>query len=155
MKGPQATRIAHENANAAISSIEDHVSRVIDALPNVRIDSQAVLKAARKALDQGTFTPEEKAAGMRELQGRGLNQPATLRQADALRRRLNADNQSYLGQNTAGRSVAYQTNSGFVARDAAADALRGQTYQTLKNSGVPDIDELRKDEGALIQRRNV
>lgn len=143
--------------NSAITQIEDHVSDYVNANPNYVVHSQAIPAAGR------VLTADAEAMGSRgtdvmkglqELNDLGLDKPQTLAQLDAIRLRLNAENQAVLARS--GSKVATEANSdpAFAARQAAVETIRNEIYDTLKAQGIQGVDQLRLDEGSLIKIRN-
>jgi hypothetical protein len=145
---------AFEAGNSARVQIEQHVSQLIDAFPGATIDTDPI-HAAKAALTKPTGAMGAKAsdvaAGLKALDGFGLDQSLTLRQAENVRNRLNAENDAVLSRNDSDVATALRSDPRFAARYAAVQALRDGIYGTLDDLGVPGVADLRRDEGAVIQ----
>lgn len=139
-------------ADSAITQIEEHIGQYIAAHPADRIGTQP-LQAARNALARGV-RQSDMAGGMAELADLGLDKPLTLAEADAIRLRLNAENQAILKKNNYDVATASKVDPGFTARRAAVNALRDGIYEQLEARGIEGVRRLRQDEGALITLRN-
>ena len=154
--GIKTVRDAKDAAQSAVGKIEDKVKAYVESLPDTRVEGSKILDSATRALnDERWRTPEEREEGLEALRKLGVSDDLTLKQADALRRRLGQENESYLGTNTAGREAARATNPSFAAKEAAADSLRDMIYDKLEEGGIKDVGNLRKDEGALLSMRDI
>lgn len=139
-------------SDASISRIERRVGDYIAENPK-DIVRTSPLAVAREALSKNVRTDfvEE---GMKDLEKYNLDRDLTLREADKIRRQLNEDNDAVLARNNYKRSNARSSDSGFAAREAAAQALRDGVYNQLEERGMEGIDELRRTEGSLIKIRD-
>jgi hypothetical protein len=139
-------------ADSAITQIEGHVDNFINAHPSDLIRTKP-LNTARAALSE-SVRGSDLAAGLKELDDLGMDKPLTLQQAEAVRVRLNAENQGILKKNNYDVSTARKIDPGFAAREAAAQALREGIYGQLDERGIPNVADMRRDEGSLIKLRN-
>lgn len=139
-------------ADSAVTQIEEQVGRYIDLHPSdlIRTDPSA---AAMTALKKGARASDV-AIGMKELSDLGLDGPITVKQADAIRRRLNAENDAIMSKNNYDRANARAADPGFVAREAATQALRDGVYNQLEDRGIQGVKQLRMDEGAVMSVRD-
>lgn len=140
-------------ADSAVAKIEDHVARIVERFPQDTIQTDPAA-AARDFLVKSARGPSFQTAGMKELQDFDLTEPKTLAEAEAIRQQLNAENRAVLKKNNYDVATARKVDAGFAAREAAAASLRDGVYDKLEDRGVPDVDELRRDEGALLKIRN-
>ena len=139
-------------ADSAITEIEGHVGQAIAANPNDLIRTKP-LAAVRAKLATSVRASDVNAA-VNELSDLHLDQPTTVSKADAIRLRLNAENKATLKRNNYDVATAREVDPAFTAREVAANSLRDGIYSQLEARGIAGIDELRRDEGALIQVRN-
>lgn len=169
LEGPDAIRNGVELATNAIEKMEDKIAKVIDATPNEPVifkdatgkefPIDPITDAATEL--RGSVRKDFLDAGLKELEKYPLNPqvdgPITLRQADDIRKQLNADNDATLAtlQAKGPHAVerAMQTDPAFAARQAASESLRSGIYTTLEKLGLPDAAKMRLDEGALIKVR--
>lgn len=151
-----------EASTRAVEKIETRVADAIKTDPS-RLLKFNPLEFARNALREGV--PRDTVAlGLKELERydlgfqRGADEipekPLTLQRADDIRAQLNAANKSVLDKSGSDINTARQTDPAFMAREAAAEGLRIGIYGELKEMGFPDMDVLRRDEGALLKIRN-
>ena len=140
-------------ANYGISKIEDKVGEAIRANPQDLIRTNP-LNDVKAALSQNQRGGEFVNAGMKEIQGFGLDQPKTVAQADAIRRQLNLENQAALSKNSYDLAAARASDPAFAAREAASQSLRNGIYNQLEQRGVQGVRDLRQDEGALLAIRD-
>lgn len=145
---------AVDAGNSARVQIEQKISNVIDAFPHATIDIDPI-DAARTALSKTVGAMGAKAtdvtAGLKALDGYNLSPDMPLRAAENARNRLNAENDADLAGSDSDVATALRSNPAFAARYAAVQALRDGIYQKLDDLGVPGVQDLRRDEGAVIQ----
>jgi soluble lytic murein transglycosylase-like protein len=148
-------------ANKANDKLEAHVSSLIDANPDVRIQTMPLQNVRQALAGNGDITFLER--GLKALErfqlgyeraGGVIDPPLTLRTADDLRWRLNREMEAVMKKNNYDRATARATDPGFAAAEAAAEALRDGVYDGLKDLGHPGIDDIRRTEGSLIKIRN-
>lgn len=132
--------------DSAVGEIEGRISGYIDAYPTSQVTPN--LEQAIKSAFADNPRGDAMAIGLRELSDLPLGKPLTLKQADTIRRRMNAENQS------ARKRMEYdETDARFVAREAVARSLRDAVYDHLETRGVSGVRRLRRDEGALLKIR--
>jgi len=150
-------RTPEDVRDALDMSIKDNEAKVkaaIAEIPDepVRVNVMDRVKAALGDHPRGDFVSK----GLKELEDYDLDKPSVT-EADRIRRVMNAENNAVLKKNNYAIDDARATDPGFVAREAAANALRDGVYNTLeaygKDQGVT-ARELRQDEGSLISFRN-
>jgi hypothetical protein len=140
-------------ANIAVKKIEDHVSSVIQQFPDAVAPASDTAIMARVAKMPG-FAESDYAAAQAVIAKYGLDKPKSLKEAEGLRQRLNAENRSTLEGTGVKQRTAVQTNAAYVARQEAANSLRDGIYNTLEKNGVEGIRDLRRGEGAVLRLRN-
>ncbi len=149
IESPMSLRDA---ADTAIGHIENKITQYTQTNPNVPIQTNP-LREVRSAL-AGHPRAGFAAAGLKELEGLGLDQPITTAKADAIRRQLNQENKATLKKNNYDQYTAGQTDPGYAAREVASRSLRNGVYQSLERQGVAGVRQLRLDEGSLTKVRN-
>jgi hypothetical protein len=151
-----------EAANNAISKIELEIKKAVDANPDVVLNVD-VLGAVRDALkddptvgfmQDGMKSLEKYRIGF-ERSGGEVDPPLTLRNAEELRQKMNAENTAMRkAMNNNDFANMLETNPAFAARVAAAEAIRSAIYDKLTEMEVQDAQLRRLDEGSLIKIRN-
>lgn len=122
---------------------QDQHTAMIDAIPNIPIDHDAVANQAASVI-----TPEARRANPAEARRAeewiqdGLRQPTTLKSADALLREINQD------VDTPAAKQAYG-NVLMRAKRQAAASLRDQIDQTLVDNGQSGVRDVNRRFGAL------
>ena len=150
----EAVQHVIDAANKGSETIQEHVQNYVGAFKNDLIRTDP-MQAATKALESMPGSgPSDVAAGLKELKDRGLAETPTLEKSFNVLTRLNAENKSVLAANRYDVANARATDPKFVAREAAADALRSGIYDQLEARGVSGVRALRQDQGALIAVRN-
>lgn len=139
-------------ADDIIGAIETRVGEAVSANPNdlIRVNVLDRVRGVLARSPRGGATQ----AGLRELDDLGLNRDLTIRDAERIRRQLNAENKAMLKRNNYDVATARQADPGFAAREEAAAALRDGIYHQLEARGINGIRALRQDEGAVISIRN-
>lgn len=144
---------AIEAFNGGVRVVEQRVDDIIAQFPHVR--AQANANAAVRASMGNDVREDALEKGLRAIRGlRDLHQPATLTRLEAVRRRLNAENQAHLDRNQYDRATARETDPAFRAREIAAESVREAIYGTLERQGAPGIADFRRAEGSVIKVRN-
>jgi hypothetical protein len=144
---------ARDAADSAIGHIEDQIQTAINNTPRKAMPTR-VLQDVKNALLQNTRGQSFVDAGLKELEDFKFGQMKTLNQMDDIRQQLNAENKAVMRKNNYDRATARATDPGFAAREAAAESLRNQIYDTLDANGYPGMASLRLDEGSIIKLRN-
>ena len=139
-------------ATSAVHQVEAHVEKYIALHPNDLIRTNP-LRDVKDALARGV-RPSDIPIGVKEIEELGLGEPMTLSTADAIRNRLNAENDAVLARNNYDQALARRADPAFVAREVAARSLRDGVYDQLEERGISGVRELRRDEGSLIAVRN-
>jgi hypothetical protein len=141
-------------ADSAIGEMDKKVKSYIDVAPNDPITSKPLEDVqnglAANAAGDSTYVKN----GMKEIDRFNLGEVKTVKQADTIRARLNAENQGILKKNNYDRATARASDPGFAAREIAAKSLRDGTYDALEQRGTTGVKELRQHEGAVIKFRN-
>ena len=140
-------------ANIAVKEIENHVSSVIQQFPDAVAPASDKAIMARVAKMPGS-SKSDYAAARAVIAEYGLDQPKSLKDAEGLRQRLNAENRSILEGTGVKQRTAVQTNPAYVARQEAANSLRDGVYNTLEENGVEGIRDVRRGEGSVLKLRN-
>ncbi len=134
-------------------SIEDKRSGAVKEHADRPITTN-VYQDVAKALEQAdNTTPGFRDEGMKVLEKHDFKD-ATVSEADAIRKKLVADNRAIQEKNTWDVSTARQTDPTFAAREAAIDSLRKGIYGALDEAGVPGVYDLARDEAAHIRVRD-
>ena len=139
-------------ADSAISQIEDKVAGYVAANPNRTLGTDP-LASVRSRLAEGSRASDVQ-MGLGELDDLNLSPDMSLKDADAARLRLNAENKAQLKANNYDTATALMADPKFAARYWAADALRTGIYDQLADAGIDGVANLRQDEGSLIAIRN-
>jgi hypothetical protein len=151
--------------DSAIRKIETHVQSAVDHFPNEIV--QVPLRDIEHALDVGGPGPTPNAPpvrgmgtratdiekGMKAIETLGLDQPMTLPDLYDRLLRLNSELRKTLSETKYDVAAMRQSDPVFRALELGAEHARQIIYERLDQLGVPDIQKLRADEGALIETR--
>lgn len=145
-------RAFKEALDSSIGDIESRVTGYLDAFPTARVDPgiRASVAQALKDHPRADFAMQ----GLKELDTLSPSGAKTLKELDAIRAQLNAENRAVLKRNNYDQATARKTDPGFAAREVAAQKIRDSIYDYLEARGVQDVRQLRRDEGSLIKVRN-
>lgn len=145
-------RAFKEALDSSIGDIESRVTGYLDAFPTARVDPgiRASVAQALKDHPRADFATQ----GLKELDTLSPSGAKTLKELDAIRAQLNAENRAVLKRNNYDQATARKTDPGFAAREVAAQSIRDSIYDYLEARGVQDVRQLRRDEGSLIKVRN-
>ena len=145
-------RAFKEALDSSIGDIESRVTGYLDAFPTARVDPgiRASVAQALKDHPRADFAMQ----GLKELDTLSPSGAKTLKELDAIRAQLNAENRAVLKRNNYDQATARNTDFGFAAREVAAQKIRDSIYDYLEARGVQDVRQLRRDEGSLIKVRN-
>lgn len=106
------------------------------------------------ALGENTSRIDFVDRGMKALAPYGSLDNMSVKEAEALRVQLNAENRSALAANRWDISTALRADPEFAARYHLQDSLRNGIYDLLENRGVRGVREMRQDESSVIRMRN-
>ncbi len=150
--GAKDLAAAFDSVNARI---EDNIAGHVKDIGPV-VASQGILHDVEAALSGSNKTGFAQ-AGINALKKYNLDGPLTLDRVDSLRREMGLDNaaieQQVSSATDPGSKVASlrSSNPEYAAREAALELLRDREYATFKENGVPDVDQLRRVEGASMR----
>ena len=150
----QSVSDVKDAANSAIGRIENKVHEYIRANPQDQIATDPLAAVQSKLAPTNSLRNGFTDAGLKELEPYNLDQPMTVAKADALRRQFNAENNAFEAKNSVDKAQARATDPAYAAREAASQSLRDGIYGKLEDRGIPDVQQLRQDEGSIIAIRD-
>lgn len=138
---------------AANKGIDQKIDPYIQKYANEPLKANVKMEVADRLAEQDRSTPGFLNKGLNELSNRNITD-MTMKEADALRETLNAENRKILSKYQPGTiemSTLLKSDPEFAANYYAQEAIRNGIDQNLQDHGIQGIREMRRDQSSIIK----